>query len=1015
MTLAALGVAIGKLLLRWGEMNDTADALQDVWAGFGALRTLTGKKVENPVAAAITGLLEQRLVGVRDPERHQDMAIAVANVADLFTRLSDNDIRAAAQHPDGFPSYVVAGPGRTLLAHTEQAFTPFTAELISAGAEVFAELAPRSGRFAPAALVRLLNQVDAALTGMDDLRQQITAARDELLAAQHRVVERVEELRPKLDEILRMLGQPECAVQASRQATHAGHAVGDPIRAWDPGLLGVHASITVHDETTLTPYLARDHDQQLRQVLEHAAASEQPSLVLVVGTSCSGKTRTLYEAVTAVLPDWAVIAPRSDSRLAQALLDGIPAHTVIWLDELQDRLPAAPFGITAAKAINDLLDADVGPIVVAGTLWPRYLSAMRARPDPDQTRAGAGAIPDLLTHATVITVPENFTDNDLDHVATNDPRLQLAIHTATHTEHPKHGRKITQVLAGGTRLLNRLYPEGPPPGDEFSPAARAVLHAAGDLRRVGHPNPLPRWAIDGAAPGYLTPPDHRPPDHWLPAALAEVTQAARHDDTLTGDHSHDHHTHGIPALTPHWTATPTGDPFEAYDLHDYLLEDHLARHRRTPASPHVWATLTTEAHPPEVARVLARSAKSRGLFQITTALLLPHWRPDQQRSDDDDHLSGFLEQHLEDRLAHGDDAAVVLLRQLAEGSATARCALTNYLGRHAATGCESAWFELRQRARAGETRALEELCDLLLSRAEGGVREALDELRAWAEEPPSIEGVSAPRRHLVELLSGRSMWDSRAELELTTLHDRWGSLDYWFNEDFLYDEGEVFGRDDGLAERALIGDSRAFEELEDADRGQVGVLQELAGADVAAARAEIERRASEGDGRARAVTAKWLAIRAGVGDGNALEALRQRAKDGDDDPAATYWLLRLLELDPERGIDAHQDLSEITSGHWEREYASFLAKGAREGDEHLMERLRALTGPDGSQALADLLADRAEADDSSLAELIGMVHQGLAGSAEALIRAYQRRNRPNFVIALDPHANPILGKSEWQG
>ena len=59
--------------------------------------------------------------------------------------------------------------------------------------------------------------------------------------------------------------------------------------------------------------------------------------------------------------------------------------------------------------------------------------------------------------------------------------------------------------------------------------------------------------------------------------------------------------------------------------------------------------------------------------------------------------------------------------------------------------------------------------------------------------------------------------------------------------------------------------------------------------------------------------------------------------------------------------------------------------------------------------------DRAEADDSSLAELIGMVHQGLAGSAEALIRAYQRRNRPNFVIALDPHANPILGKSEWQG
>jgi hypothetical protein len=79
-----------------------------------------------------------------------------------------------------------------------------------------------------------------------------------------------------------------------------------------------------------------------------------------------------------------------------------------------------------------------------------------------------------------------------------------------------------------------------------------------------------------------------------------------------------------------------------------------------------------------------------------------------------------------------------------------------------------------------------------------------------------------------------------------------------------------------------------------------------------------------------------------------------------------------------------------------------------------MDRLRSLRGPDGSHALADILAARAGADDSSLAELIGMVHQGLAGSATALIRAYQRRNRPHIVIALDPQANPIFGKSEWE-
>lgn len=72
------------------------------------------------------------------------ITIAVANVADLFAGLSDGDIRAAAQHPDGLFSYLAHGPGRNLLDHTEEALTPFAAQLMTAGADVFAKLAPRS-------------------------------------------------------------------------------------------------------------------------------------------------------------------------------------------------------------------------------------------------------------------------------------------------------------------------------------------------------------------------------------------------------------------------------------------------------------------------------------------------------------------------------------------------------------------------------------------------------------------------------------------------------------------------------------------------------------------------------------------------------------------------------------------------------------------------------------------------------------------------------------------------------
>lgn len=625
VTLAALGVAIGKLLLRWGDLNDTADALEDVRAGFGALRALARKKAEDPVTAAVSGLLEQRLAGVRDPGRRQEMSIAVSNVADLFARLSDDDIRAAAQHPEGFSNYLAHGPARILLGHTEEALTPFTAELITASADVFAELAPRSGRFAPTALVRLLNQVDTALIGVDDLRQQITAARDELLAAWHRVAEQVEALHPKVDEILRLLQQPQYAVQASRRATLTGYAVGDPITKCDPVTLGVHASITVHEETTLTPYLARAHDQRLRQVLVNAAASDRPTLALVVGTSCSGKTRTLYEAVTAVLPAWPVIAPRSDARLARALIDGIPARTVIWLDELQDRLPATRSGMDAAKAITELLDAALGPIVVAGTLWPTNYATMRARPDPAAAAVGAGAIPTLLARGTVITVPDTFTDTDLDQAAVGDPRLRKAIDAATRTEHPD-GRKVTQVLAGGTPLVHRLYPgTGARPADEFSPAAKAVLHAAGDLRRVGMPNPLPRWAIEGAATAYLEKPDHRPAQHWLPGAFDEILQAARLDDSLTGAHTLDIHERGVPALTPHWTVPTAGEPpQESYHFHDYLYQDHLARHRHTPTRKLLWDTLTSRDHPVAVAVKLATAASGRGMLSAAIALLREH-------------------------------------------------------------------------------------------------------------------------------------------------------------------------------------------------------------------------------------------------------------------------------------------------------------------------------------------------------------------------------------------------------
>jgi len=150
------------------------------------------------------------------------MATAVENVAELFNRLSDDDIRSAAQHPKGFPKYVAAGAGRQLILQTEEDLTPFTSQLIRVAAEVFADLAPQSGRFAPAALIRLLNQVDLSISAISGVHAQIDQARMELAKSGEGITERVDALHPKIDRILKATEEGRLPLEASSRPMSQG-------------------------------------------------------------------------------------------------------------------------------------------------------------------------------------------------------------------------------------------------------------------------------------------------------------------------------------------------------------------------------------------------------------------------------------------------------------------------------------------------------------------------------------------------------------------------------------------------------------------------------------------------------------------------------------------------------------------------------------------------------------------------------------------------------------------------
>src|SRR4051794_37497127 len=83
-------------------------------------------------------------------------------------------------------------------------------------------------------------------------------------------------------------------------------------------------------------YVPRAHDEALRADIASAAAGTLKALVVMRGTSSTGKTRSLWEAVHAHCPDWTVIRPRGAAaarRLPESGLFDRPV--VVWLNELQ--------------------------------------------------------------------------------------------------------------------------------------------------------------------------------------------------------------------------------------------------------------------------------------------------------------------------------------------------------------------------------------------------------------------------------------------------------------------------------------------------------------------------------------------------------------------------------------------------------------------------------------------------------------------------------------------------------
>ncbi|MET7400564.1 hypothetical protein ABZS66_44510 [Dactylosporangium sp. NPDC005572] len=495
-----------------------------------------------------------------------------------------------------------------------------------------------------------------------------------------------------------------------------------------PRELGIHSAIVVPDATDELPaYVEREFDFRLRAAL--TGVVERGSFVILVGGSSTGKTRSLYEAIHDVAPNWYLVQPAETEELLELKHDP-PGRTIFWLDELQRYLGGHP--PLSAECVRALTRK---PNIVVGTLWPDHYDAriMGGQSDP----AGADDIRRLLRSAIVISVAEDFTTAERERAyekAEEDARIRIALET--------RDAGLTQVLAGGPALVLHW--------EQARPYAKAMINAAADAHRLGVQSPLSEDLLVEAMAGYLS--GHRrvkPPGQWLSDAVPYATQP------LHGD---------VSALS----ASDGGRPgtFAGYTVADYLAQ-HLRRHRRAERIPdEAWQAFVTRTNRPADLRRIADSATARLRYVYTEQAL------ERLAGGFGDGAAAVELARLLARQDRFERAIEVLRRRLAtapgDGDAADCLAGVEALRRRVA--------QLRPAAAAGDPAACRLLVEIL---DDGGRRDALRARADAGEAIAAEELVEELAKHgcLRELRERADGGHAYAAEALADLHVAWGDVD----------------------------------------------------------------------------------------------------------------------------------------------------------------------------------------------------------------------------------------------
>ncbi|MEU7340373.1 helix-turn-helix domain-containing protein [Streptomyces sp. NPDC007074] len=713
---------------------------------------------------------------------------------------------------------------------------------------------------------------------------------------------------------------------------------GRPIGQWNPHALEVHPAgpgraplrSDTHVLRALPGYVPREHDGVLGRAVQDAAAGRS-RIVVLVGSSSTGKTRACWEAVQPLAEmGWRLWHPFDPTRAEAALEDlhRVEPRTVVWLNEAQHYLGDTAAGERIAAAVHHLLiSPERGPVLVLGTLWPEYEKQYTALPRPGAEDLHSRVRELLASHT--LTVPAAFDAQALAAAAVlaeNGDQLIADALTRAHT----HGR-ITQDLAGAPQLLNRYQ--------NASPAAKAVLEAAMDARRLGVGLHLPQVFLTEAATDYIDQNDHdQLTDDWADQAYAELALLVHGRQAPLPRTTPRSPLRPPPTGTTAAPAPPAATP--QFRLADYLEQHGLTsrRHLCPPAS--FWHAAHTHLTHPDDLNNLTQAAESR--HRLQWAHHLRHRAADHGSTSALYSLAAMREE-VGDR-----EGAEALLHQAADhGSTSALYSLAAM--REEVGDREGAEALLHQAADHGSTSALYKLvamrkevgdqegAEALLHRAaDHGNTQALRHLAAFRLEAGDQKGAE------VLLRQAGYRGNADALYHLTVMREEVGDRE---DAEALAHRAAAHGKTHALNRLASLreeaGDREGAEALRRhaADHGCTLSLCHLA---------EFQDRTGNREGAealahqaaAHGVTAVLFSLavrREQAGDLEGAEALAHQAADhGSTDALYGLAFLREEAGDPEAAKSAYRRAADHGNTQALRHLAGFQERaGDREGAEAL--------------------------------------------------------------------------------